>query len=95
MNDLMDRAASEEEITGIRATLLESPDVLGLHELCTRKVGDLILVDVHLELDATLTVLQGHDIAMSARDRVMRSHPVLNVMTHVDPVDVPPASINQ
>ena len=89
MNDLMDRAASVEEIAAIRATLLESPDVLGLHELCTRKVGDLIIVDVHLELDATLTVLQGHDIAMNARERVMRAHPVLNVMTHVDPIVLP------
>jgi len=41
---------------------------------------------VHLELDATLTVLQGHHIATEASARVMREHPVLNVMTHVDPV---------
>ena len=56
-----------------------------LHDLRTRKTGDLILVDVHLDIDADLTVAQGHDIAVDARARVMKHHRVLNVMTHVDP----------
>ncbi len=86
MSDLMDRAVSPEEFEAIRTTLIDTPGVLGLHDMRTRKVGDLIIVDVHLELDATLTVLEGHHIATEASDRVMRQHPVLNVMTHVDPV---------
>ncbi len=86
MHDLMDRAVSIDEYQAIRATLLGTEDVIGVHDMRTRKVGDLILVDVHLELDASLTVLQGHDIATLASDRVMKSHPVLNVMTHVDPI---------
>jgi cation diffusion facilitator family transporter len=86
MSDLMDRAVSPEEYEAIRTTLIETPGVLGLHDMRTRKVGDLIIVDVHLELDGTLSVLQGHHIASEASDRVMKQHPVLNVMTHVDPV---------
>lgn len=86
MSDLMDRAVSPEEYEAIRNTIKETPGVLGLHDMRTRKVGDLIIVDVHLELDATLSVLEGHHIAAEASDRVMREHPVLNVMTHVDPV---------
>ncbi|MET3123010.1 cation diffusion facilitator family transporter [Oxalobacteraceae bacterium GrIS 2.11] len=86
MSDLMDRAVSPEEFAEIRKTLIETPGVLGLHDMRTRRVGDLIIVDVHLELDATLTVLEGHHIATEAADRVMKQHPVLNVMTHVDPV---------
>jgi cation diffusion facilitator family transporter len=86
MSDLMDRAVSPEEFDAIRNTLKGTPGVLGLHDMRTRKVGDLIIVDVHLELDATLTVLEGHQIASDASARVMREHPVLNVMTHVDPV---------
>ena len=86
MSDLMDRAVSPEEYEAIRITLKDTPGVLGLHDMRTRKVGDLIIVDVHLELDGNLTVLQGHHIANEASERVMRAHPVLNVMTHVDPV---------
>jgi divalent metal cation (Fe/Co/Zn/Cd) transporter len=36
-------------------------------------------------VDATLTVEQGHDIAVEAQKRVMARHRVLNLMTHVDP----------
>jgi divalent metal cation (Fe/Co/Zn/Cd) transporter len=59
--------------------------VRGVHDVRTRKMGDLIVVDVHLEVDAGVTVEAGHDIALAARNRVMDRHRVLNVMTHVDP----------
>ena len=57
----------------------------GLHDLKTRKAGDLVLVDVHLEVAGELSVAEGHQIARQARERVMAQHPVLNVMVHLDP----------
>jgi divalent metal cation (Fe/Co/Zn/Cd) transporter len=49
-------------------------------------MGDLTLVDVHLEIDGGITVTEGHAIAIEARRRVLAAHHVLDVMTHVDPV---------
>jgi cation diffusion facilitator family transporter len=86
LHDLMDRAADLEEIEKIRTTLLATPGIQGLHELRTRKTGDLIIVDVHLEIRGDITVAEGHDIAVNARKNVMSKLPVLDVMTHVDPV---------
>lgn len=86
LHDLTDRAATEEQIAGIEAEIRAIPGVLGLHELRTRKTGDMILADVHLEVDARLTVAEGHEIAHQARVKVMAKHPVLHLMTHVDPV---------
>ncbi|MBE7941806.1 MULTISPECIES: cation diffusion facilitator family transporter [Ramlibacter] len=85
LHDLMDRAVDDEEVAAIRRTLEETPGVAGVHDIRTRKMGDLIVVDAHIEVDATLTVEQGHDIAVAARDRVLGRHRVLNLMTHVDP----------
>jgi cation diffusion facilitator family transporter len=85
--DLTDRAATQEQISGIAADILATPGVLGLHQLKTRKTGDMILADVHLEIDARLTVAQGHAIARQAKLTVMQRHSVLYLMTHVDPVD--------
>ncbi|MGF6446166.1 cation transporter dimerization domain-containing protein [Paraburkholderia youngii] len=45
----------------------------------------MILVDAHIEVDASISVVAGHDIAVDARARVLDRHRVLNVMTHVDP----------
>lgn len=87
LDDLMDRAATEEENAQITRLILETPDVLGLHDMRTRRVGDLILVDAHIEVDGALSVREGHDIALAARNRVLAAMPqVLNVMTHIDAV---------
>lgn len=86
LNDLTDHAASEQEMQAIKSEILATPGVLGVHDLRTRKTGDLILVDVHLEIDGDLSVRQGHEIAEAVQARVLAQHPVLNILTHVDPV---------
>lgn len=89
LHDLMDRAADATEVEAIRATLEATPGVLGVHDLRTRKMGDLVVVDVHLEVDAAITVEAGHDIAVAAREAVMGRHRVLDLMTHIDPFHRP------
>jgi cation diffusion facilitator family transporter len=85
LHDLMDRAVDEQEVEAIRRTLVETPGVSGVHDVRTRKMGDMIVVDAHLEVDAAISVEAGHDIAVVARQRVLQRHRVLNLMTHVDP----------
>ena len=91
-NDLMDSAVDEETEGRIRNHLASTPGVQGVHGLKTRKLGDMIWVEVDLEMDGTLTIAQGHAIASEARKRVMRHEPVLDVMTHFDPVQMPASS---
>ena len=86
LHDLMDRAADSEIEEKIKNTLQSADGVSGIHDLKTRKMGDLIVVDVHLEIDGNLSVREGHDIAVAARKVVLDNYPVLNVMTHVDPI---------
>ena len=85
MHDLMDRAADSDKEHEIKALLLSTPGVAGLHDLKTRKAGDLILVDVHLEVPEHLSVRDSHDIAVAARERVLQTNGILNVMVHIDP----------
>jgi cation diffusion facilitator family transporter len=85
LHDLMDRSADEQEVAAIGRTLSETPGVRSVHDVRTRKMGDMIVVDAHIEVDAALSVEAGHDIAVEARQRVLRRHRVLNLMTHVDP----------
>ena len=85
LHDLMDRAVDEQEVQAIRQTLVDTPGVSGVHDVRTRKMGDLIVVDAHLEVDANITVEAGHAIAVLAKQRVLQRHRVLNLMTHIDP----------
>lgn len=89
LHDLMDRGLDEAEVQAIRDTLGASPGVLGVHDVRTRKMGDMVVVDAHIEVDATLTVEAGHNIAVAARQAVMQRHRVLDLMTHVDPSQRP------
>lgn len=89
LHDLMDRAVDEEEVAAIRQTLLDTPGVEGVHDVRTRKMGDMIVVDARLNVEA------GHDITVEARNRVLQRHRVLNLMTHLDPWHKPDLDHNQ
>jgi cation diffusion facilitator family transporter len=85
LQDLTDSAANAVEVDAIRATLLATAGVRGVHDLRTRKMGDLIVIDAHLEVDAQISVEAGHEIAVAAQERVLQRHRVLSMMTHIDP----------
>jgi cation diffusion facilitator family transporter len=85
--ELIDTGLDEEEVAAIRQTLLDTPGVLSLHELRTRKMADHALVDAHVIVGPRISVSEGHYIAETARQRVLRNHHVMDVMVHIDPED--------
>ncbi|MDD2741510.1 MAG: cation diffusion facilitator family transporter [Rhodocyclaceae bacterium] len=88
MKELIDTGLDETQVAAIHATVLATPGVLGLHELRTRRMAHQALVDAHVQVDARISVSEGHRIAESARARVLREHPeVLDVLVHIDPED--------
>lgn len=85
LHDLMDQSANDAEVEAIRTTILSSPGVRGCHNLRTRKMGDMLMVDVHIDIDAHITVEAGHAIIQSAEDAVRARHSVLGMIAHADP----------
>ena len=88
LKELIDTGLDVAQVESIRQTVLQTPGVLGLHELRTRRMAHQALVDAHVQVDARISVSEGHRIAESARARVLREHPeVLDVLVHIDPED--------
>ncbi len=87
MSELIDTGLDEAEVEAITQTLLNTPGVLGVHELRTRKMADNALVDAHVIVSPKISVSEGHYIAESARHTVLKNHHVLDVMVHIDPED--------
>jgi len=85
LQDLSDRALNETDSDDIRALLMATPGVRDVHELRTRKMGDLALVDAHILVDPLISVSEGHYIAESARLKVLDNKKVLDALIHVDP----------
>jgi cation diffusion facilitator family transporter len=85
LQDLSDRALDETATADIRRLLMATPGVRDVHELRTRKMGDLALVDAHILVDPLISVSEGHYIAESARARALTDKRVLDALIHVDP----------
>jgi len=86
LQDLMDGAASKEETDKIRELIIATPKIQGCHDLRSRKMGDMIFVDVHIELDKNMTVQESHDIAAAMKSKIIAQLPVIDMMIHIDPV---------
>lgn len=85
LRELIDTALDEEEVQRIEATLAETPGVIDVHEVRTRRMAHKALVDAHVQVDPRISVSEGHLIAETARSRVLRKLPdVLDVLVHVD-----------
>ncbi len=88
IRELIDTGLSAEEVAAIRKTLSDTPGVVDLHELRTRRMAHQVLVDAHIRVDPRISVSEGHRIADMASRRVLKEHPaVLDVLVHVDAED--------
>lgn len=69
------------------AAIALSVDAVQYVQKChSRKMGTGYQVDLHIWIDGSLTVKQGHDIAHKVKDRIMEKAPqVLDVHIHVEP----------
>jgi cation diffusion facilitator family transporter len=95
LQDLSDRALDHAETDALRTLLTDTPGVRDVHELRTRKMGDLAIVDAHILVDPLISVSEGHYIAESARARLLKNTRVVDALIHVDPendeINPPPA----
>jgi divalent metal cation (Fe/Co/Zn/Cd) transporter len=54
-------------------------------------MGQGVLVDLHIEVDADLTVKEGHDIAAMAKSKLIKEGPdLLDVIIHIEPYEPKP-----
>jgi cation diffusion facilitator family transporter len=85
LQELIDTGLDKDKVESIRRTLLDTPGVLGLHELRTRRMAHQALVDAHVLVDPRISVSEGHRLGERARQRVLEAHPeVADVLVHID-----------
>lgn len=85
LRELIDTGLDKDKVEAIRRTLLDTPGVLGLHELRTRRMAHQALVDAHVLVDPRISVSEGHRLGERARQRVLDAYPeVSDVLVHID-----------
>lgn len=85
--DLADRSVDKDTLDAITNAIRDTPGLVDFHDLKTRKTGDFVLVEVHLDLPAKMTIAEGHDIADEIEARIKAAVPLVSyVLTHFDPI---------
>jgi divalent metal cation (Fe/Co/Zn/Cd) transporter len=82
----MDAVAPSELQKKVRRIASSVPDVVRIEKCWVRKSGIGLLVDIHVEVDANLTVARGHNIGHEVSARLKNSDlRISHVLVHVEP----------
>lgn len=85
-SELMDEAQPQEVVHEIQCIAEEVAGVVNIEKCFVRKMGFELFVDIHLRVDPSISVKQGHDIAHAVKDAIRSKRPeVYDVLTHVEP----------
>jgi len=85
--DLSDRGLPPQELRRIEEIVATfAPEVLGLHDLRTRRSGSRRLIELHLEIPREVTFEEAHARGARVRRAIESDLPRSRVLVHTDPV---------
>jgi len=82
---LLDRAVPDADRIAITTAVLADPRISGVHQLRSRMVGPVLSVQMHVDLEPSLTLEQAHDIVVEAENRLLAAFPRADILIHADP----------
>jgi len=88
MNVLMDSELPEKDREAILALTRTVSGVLGVHDLRTRTDSGHPIVEIHVEMAATITLKKSHDIAEAVMARIEAAYPGADILVHQDPAGI-------
>lgn len=83
---LMDQQLPREQRETIQQIVLGHQHVLSMHDLRTRQSGQIAIIQLHLDLNATLPLAQAHNIGKEVERLIKESFPGADITIHQDPV---------
>lgn len=85
-HELMDVQADPEFLSEIRREALQVPGVEDVETLWVRKSGLEFFADIHIEVEPTLSVAEGHRIGHRVKDHLLEKFVALrDVLVHLEP----------
>ncbi len=82
---LLDRAAPDADRAAVVAAVLADPRIGGVHQLRTRMAGQVLMVQMHVDLEPGLTLEAAHAIVVEAEQRIKAAFPHADILIHADP----------
>ena len=89
--EIMDTAPPKELGDSVRQIAAAVPGVVDVEKCHLRKMGVEFYVDMHIGVDASLTVRDGHRIAHAVKDAIRAANPAAaDVLVHIEPIEPAP-----
>ncbi|MCQ2598559.1 MAG: cation diffusion facilitator family transporter [Treponema sp.] len=86
VNKMIDRAADEEVVEKISASVKNVEGVIGIDDVKTRLFGTRLYVDIEIAVDGKLALNEAHGIAENVHDKIEKNfEEVKHCMVHVNP----------
>ena len=86
VSELLDRGLSNTELKTVKMLILRHhPSIVGVHNLRSRVVGNLVFLDFHIEIRGEDNFKKAHDMTESLIDKIKMHHPNADVTVHFDP----------
>ena len=86
LGEILDEHLYDELIVEIRNIAAEVDGVIDTEKCFVRKTGMTFLVDLHLIVNANISVAEGHEIAHNLKDAILKVIPqIADVLIHVEP----------
>lgn len=74
LDELLEKALSEEQKQGISKIVLDTPGVVDMHRLRTRRVGNNLAIELHIKMDGNMSLRQAHEIATEVEKRLKQAY---------------------
>ncbi len=84
-NQLMDRELPEEDRAEVVRLATADPRLTDVHQLRTRASGPYVHIQMHVDLDAQLTLEAAHEVIVAAEKRILAAFPAADIIIHADP----------
>ncbi len=86
--ELMDGTNSREPYMEIFAAIARVPSVDNPHRVRLRRIGSMLIIDLDIEVDPSMTVYESHKIALNVEKAIKESLPdVYDVIVHIEPLE--------
>ena len=86
VKNLIDEEFSKEDKEKVLQILKNNKDILGVHDLKTRHAGNKAFIQLHIDLNPSISLIDAHYISEKLSEDLLKAFPNGEVIIHQDPL---------
>ncbi|MGN1394025.1 MAG: cation diffusion facilitator family transporter [Succinivibrionaceae bacterium] len=84
---LLDHQLPQQDEENIIKLILNVPGISSIHDLRTRKSGPVYFIQLHLDLEGSISLKQAHDITENIERSIESQYSPCDIIIHMEPIE--------